>query len=89
MCAICFKDTHPQEQKTLVCKHVFCVSCINKWTQSGNNTCPLCRSTYGTFQVASRIIDMNETLKSRWQRLRRIGDIPPISPEWNLAFQYL
>jgi hypothetical protein len=84
-CAICLNTVKFKQQ--IPCLHIFCSSCITKWTQTGKNTCPLCRKVFGTFKVASRKIKMDETLNARRLRLRRVEFVPPISPEWLIAFQ--
>jgi len=43
-CDICMMDNVPLNKYVeLPCKHCLCVTCLNKWKMSGNNTCPFCR----------------------------------------------
>lgn len=46
-CSICLNDLG--DASTLNCTHVFCKECINKWTNAGGISCPLCRKPYITF----------------------------------------
>ena len=40
-CPICFEVSF--QWKITPCKHVFCVACLERWTERGNGTCPICR----------------------------------------------
>lgn len=41
-CSICLEEDKNNEWCSLVCKHTYHISCINKWLYE-NSTCPLCR----------------------------------------------
>lgn len=44
-CKICFETFDSSELVVLRCSHVFCRSCIQKWTEDhGHDTCPVCRA---------------------------------------------
>ena len=44
-CAICLDDEIPQNSIARTqCNHYFHKDCINDWVETGNNTCPICRS---------------------------------------------
>lgn len=45
-CAICFELINKDNLGEIrwLCKHEFHKNCIELWSLSGNNTCPLCRS---------------------------------------------
>ena len=40
-CPICFEVAF--RWKTTPCKHAFGVTCLERWTERGNGTCPICR----------------------------------------------
>lgn len=41
-CTICYCHKNVRERHETKCGHVFCKTCINKWTEK-NDTCPICR----------------------------------------------
>ena len=41
-CSICFEIVEKSESYKTICQHLFCKSCMNKWTCQ-NSTCPVCR----------------------------------------------
>lgn len=43
MCPVCYDNKIDIE--TVSCKHSFCKSCIQKWINTGHETCPKCRNT--------------------------------------------
>lgn len=50
MCCICYDDFEnitdiSKNKQCKVCQTILHKECLNKWLQSGNNTCPYCRST--------------------------------------------
>jgi hypothetical protein len=43
-CSVCYDEFENSSKiHQTSCNHFFCVSCIEKWTQTNNYTCPLCR----------------------------------------------
>lgn len=47
-CAVCLVS--PQESKSrMVCGHVFCFDCINRWGQTSKWECPLCKQPIQSF----------------------------------------
>ena len=55
-CGVCFEKIRKgQPQQLLNCGHKFCGSCFDKWAaQSGNTTCPSCRTPVYTQSMNNR-----------------------------------
>jgi uncharacterized CHY-type Zn-finger protein len=51
LCGICLEEIEFQG-KIDCCLHLFCVNCINKWSDviyiQSENTCPICKSRFGS-----------------------------------------
>ena len=43
-CSICMDDCLPKECVVTPCNHMFHRKCITKWLDTGNDSCPLCRT---------------------------------------------
>jgi|GEM_PF-5919147 len=43
-CSICLEPQENDPIKILPCNHIFHTACVNRWTEEGNLTCPLCRT---------------------------------------------
>lgn len=49
-CCICLEIPTPEtEARTDKCEHVFCFTCIEKWSER-ENTCPLCKTRFGRIE---------------------------------------
>ncbi|EDS42258.1 potassium channel modulatory factor 1 [Culex quinquefasciatus] len=46
-CSVCFEQISADENKQLVCGHVFHGNCINRWLRN-KSTCPMCRKDVGS-----------------------------------------
>ena len=42
-CSCCLENINDHDNSVTKCGHKFHTSCLNKWIQTGKNTCPLCR----------------------------------------------
>ncbi|KAF0977469.1 hypothetical protein FDP41_003461 [Naegleria fowleri] len=53
-CSICLQNY--ERPVRLQCQHVFCEQCISEWVQTGNQTCPVCRTpvSQGGMPISSR-----------------------------------
>ena len=43
-CTICLFNYTEETKKTLKCNHIFHKECLDKWLQTNNKSCPLCRT---------------------------------------------
>ena len=71
-CVIC---TRPYDSPvSLLCKHTFCLSCIDTWTKQ-NTSCPVCRKQYGAACIFIEVTDVTlcSQLDSLLVRCRRCG----------------
>ena len=50
-CPLCFEALSSELTSTTPCAHAFCTKCLNQWTATGKDSCPICRSSLG-FQPA-------------------------------------
>lgn len=50
-CTICMKEDLIDEDIYYTnCNHIFCKSCLDDWFQTGNQSCPLCRSEIDSYK---------------------------------------
>ena len=55
-CSCCLENINDHDNSVTKCGHKFHTSCLNKWIQTGKNTCPLCR---GILNNNTQIINKN------------------------------
>lgn len=52
-CSICYEEFENKSIVQLNCNHTFDLGCITNWTNTDNNTCPLCRQPIINCQTCS------------------------------------
>ena len=60
-CPLCFEVLSTKPSSTTPCAHTFCTDCLDKWTQTGKDTCPLCRTVCLTGSASSKGSEANPT----------------------------
>lgn len=65
MCSICLEDIQPkQETEVDTCKHIFHRTCMVKWLEKNNITCPYCR----------HVLDEGEFMTTYLGRMSRLSE---------------
>lgn len=81
-CSICISDCCQKEDSvSTICKHRFHKGCLQKWSNTGKTTCPLCRTTLPRKTAMNMMPRFNNQTNSiEWttqqilERVARIGN---------------
>ena len=80
-CTICYCSKHVGEKHETKCGHVFCNTCINKWTET-NDTCPLCRSIIVESRI-ERLIKKYKHPTSVQELINSVSELIAVCSEFN------
>jgi len=68
-CCICLEvPTQENEARVDNCEHIFCFTCIEKWSER-ENTCPLCKSRFGRIERVHKQVKKRKKGESK-QRVK-------------------
>ena len=71
-CSICLQDIINRDTCVTQCSHQFCIDCLDRWFDRGENSCPMCR------QAIQYITHNNETKRIIFNRLNMDRNIRSI-----------
>jgi len=82
-CGVCFeKIKRGQPQQLLNCGHKFCGNCFDRWhAQSGNTTCPSCRTPVHTNSMNHQPMGRLATTPIRVQTSSRFSGSQGMTPQ--------
>ena len=67
LCSICLDDINDSIMCFTNCNHSYCKTCLDKWFDKGNNSCPLCRGQIKYFKYqneTNRVIILNSNINN-------------------------
>jgi Ring finger domain len=74
-CAVCLDQVNASKDSATLpncCSHVFCFTCIVKWSEMGANTCPLCKSRFA--RIEGTLNGEKQSIRVRRNDLRVAAD---------------
>lgn len=84
-CAICF-DAVELQGKLSCCSHVFCFTCIEKWSQT-TNVCPMCKARFSSISKVAKdgkALELKQVKKrdARYEDYMDEDDMDQLVEEW-------